>query len=334
MSTDKLGGRKTLVVEGFLEEFEKDEIKGRVDINALFGSFGVTLAPKGKGLVGRCPWHEDKEPSLSVDREKGLYHCFGCGESGDVVSLVQKFRGVGFREALEYLKAHTGLTPTNGKGTPRRMDRASAAAQASEDLRFILDEVAARYASTLLSHSEARSYLVSRGLDRAELITGFKLGYCVGDLADSLSAAQKAELTRLGVLKASGAEHFKGCIVFPLLDDAGHVVSFYGRRITAGAAPAHLYLSGPHRGLLNRQAAKVYREELVLTESIIDALSLIILRIPSAIPCYGVNGFTEEHARLLRDERVKTVAIGFDADEAGRRGASSSPSAWWVKASR
>ena len=111
MSTDKLGGRKTLVVEGFLEEFEKDEIKRRVDITALFDSFGVTLTAKGKGFVARCPWHEDREPSLSVDREKGLYHCFGCGESGDVVSLVQKFRGVGFRDALEYLKGHTGTLP-------------------------------------------------------------------------------------------------------------------------------------------------------------------------------------------------------------------------------
>ena len=82
MTSDKLAGRKTLKVAGFLEEFEKDEIKGRVDIALLFGSFGVTLIPKGKGIVARCPWHQDKEPSLSVDREKGLYHCFGRGEAG------------------------------------------------------------------------------------------------------------------------------------------------------------------------------------------------------------------------------------------------------------
>ena len=321
MSEDKLGGRKTLVVEGFLEEFEKDEIKGRVDIVSLFDSFGVTLKGKGKGFVGKCPWHEDSTPSLSVDREKGLYHCFGCGESGDVVTLVQKFKGVGFKEAVEYLRAHTGFTPANGRGTPRRMDRASAAAQASDEFRFILDEVAARYASALLSHREARAYLASRGLDRAELIMGFKLGYCAGELGDSLNGAQKAELIRLGILKASGGEHFKGCVVFPLLDDAGHVVGFYGRRVTSNSGPAHLYLPGPHRGLFNREAAKVYREELLLTESVIDALSLLAMGIPNAMPCYGVNGFTEEHARLLHDERVKTLAIGFDADEAGRRGA-------------
>jgi DNA primase catalytic core len=321
MTSDKLGGRKTLAVAGFLEEFEKDEIKGRVDIVALLDSFGVKLAPKGKGFVGRCPWHEDREPSLSVDREKGLYHCFGCGESGDVVSLVEKVRGVGFKEALEYLKAHTGFTPSNGKGSSRRMDQASAAAQVPNDLRFILDDVAARYASALLSHPEARAYLATRGLDTPQLTSEFKLGFAAGTLAVALSAAQKAELLRLGILKASGAEHFKGCIVFPLLDGGGHVAGFYGRRIKESSAPAHLYLSGPHKGLLNRACARVYREEIILTESVIDALSLIALGIPGVIPCYGVGGFTEDHARLLHEERVKTVAIAFDSDEAGRVGA-------------
>jgi len=181
--------------------------------------------------------------------------------------------------------------------------------------------VAARYASNLLSHTEARAYLASRGLDRAETIRDFKLGYCAGTLADSLGSRQKEALTALGLLKASGAEHFKDCIVVPLYDGQEHVAGFYGRRIMASSAPAHLYLPGPHRGLVNRAAARVYRDQLILTESVIDALSLVALGIPGVLPCYGVNGFTEEHAKLLHDQRVKTVAIGFDADDAGRNAA-------------
>jgi DNA primase len=323
MTSDKLGGRKTLLVSGFLEELEKDQIKGRVDIVELFSSFGVKLTAKGKGFAGRCPWHDDAEPSLSVDRDKGLYHCFGCGESGDVVSLVQKVRGVGFRDALEYLKTHTGSEPSNGRAASRRMPQPPSATQVTSELRFILDDVAARYASDLASHAEARAYLASRGLDRPQLITEFKLGYCAGKLADSLSVSQRQELQRLGLLKASGGEHFKGCVVVPFLDDQGHVAGFYGRRISANSGPAHLYLPGPHRGLLNRSAAKAYREEIILTESVIDALSLVSVGIPNVIPCYGVNGFTEEHAKLLHDERVKTVAIGFDSDEAGKTGSGS-----------
>ena len=319
MTTDKLGGRKTLKVEGFLEEFEKDEVKGRVDIVSLFASFGVALTAKGKGFIGRCPWHEDAEPSLSVDREKGLYHCFGCGESGDAFSLVEKMNGVGFRDALKYLKVHTGTIPTNGRKKASAAPPASRAPAASAELSHILDEVASRYASDLFAHPEARAYLASRGLDRPDLIETYRLGYCAGSLSGSLSAAQTEELSRLGVLKATGAEHLAKCITFPLLDEQGHVVGFYGRRIVSNSGPSHLYLPGPHRGLFNRDAAKVYREEIVLTESVIDALSLIALGIPNVVPCYGVNGFSAEHEKLLRDERVKAVAIGFDSDEAGRK---------------
>jgi DNA primase len=323
MTKDKLAGRKTLEVEGFLEEFEKDEIKSRVDIVSLFGSFGVKLTNKGKSFVGSCPWHEDREPSLSVDREKGLYHCFGCGESGDVVALVEKLKGVGFREAMRYLKAQGGKFSSRAHSatSERRMSNPSEARRSAVDAGFILDEVASRYSSSLIAHEEARAYLSSRGLDDAELITAFELGYCAGEISGALSGSQKETLIALGVLKASGAEHFAHCIVFPLFDEAGHVVSFYGRRILTNSGPAHLYLPGPHRGLFNRRAAQAFPEEIILTESIIDALSLIKLGFQDVIPCYGVNGLTTEHEKLLRENRVKRVIVGFDADEAGRRGA-------------
>src|SRR4030042_1805561 len=105
---DRLLGRKTLKVGGFLDEFEKDDVKRRVDILKLFNDFGVTLKKKGKSYLGLCPFHEDKEPSLSVDREKGLYNCFGCGESGDVFTLAEKMKRVPFKEALKFLQQDVG----------------------------------------------------------------------------------------------------------------------------------------------------------------------------------------------------------------------------------
>jgi DNA primase len=83
MGKDRLFGKKTLNVGGFLDEFEKDDIKRKVDIVRLFEHFGIRLKKKGKGYVGLCPWHNDKNPSLSVTRETGIYHCFSCHESGD-----------------------------------------------------------------------------------------------------------------------------------------------------------------------------------------------------------------------------------------------------------
>jgi DNA primase len=322
MTKDRLAGRKTLEVEGFLEEFEKDEIKSRVDIVDLFASFGVKLTNKGKSFVGCCPWHEDKEPSLSVDREKGLYHCFGCGESGDVVALVERLKGVGFKDAMRYLKAQSGkLSSQPHPGTAeRRMPNPSAARRSAVDAALLLDEVVSRYTDALMVNKEARAYLSTRGLDDGHLVTTFKIGYCAGDLSSALSGSQKETLNAIGIIKATGGEHFAHCIVVPLFDESGHVAGFYGRRILTNSGPAHLYLPGPHKGLFNRAAARAYNEELILTESVIDALSLIKLGFQNVIPCYGVNGFTTEHVKLLRDERVKTVTIGFDADEAGKRG--------------
>jgi DNA primase len=95
-------------VGGFLNEFEKDDVKRRIDIVTLFEHFGVRLTKKGKSHTGHCPWHDDNTPSLSVDKEKGLYNCFGCGESGDHFSLVMKMKGYEFKEALAYLKNFIG----------------------------------------------------------------------------------------------------------------------------------------------------------------------------------------------------------------------------------
>ena len=149
----------------------------------------------------------------------------------------------------------------------------------------------------------------------------FRVGYSDGALGEIIGENDRAELVRRGVLRRDGSEHFSRCIVVPLLDESERVVGFYGRRIEAGATPSHLYLPGPHQGLVNRAAAKVYRDGIVLTEAILDALALACIGIQNVIPCYGVNGFTEEHERLLKDERVKEVFIGFDADEAGEKGA-------------
>jgi DNA primase len=111
MKSDPLRGVKTLKVAGFFDEFEKDEVKGKVDIVSLFSHFGVVLEKKGKSHTGLCPFHDDKNPSLSVDQKKGLYNCFGCGESGDIFDLVQRMKGISFTEALTFLKSYSG----NGK---------------------------------------------------------------------------------------------------------------------------------------------------------------------------------------------------------------------------
>ena len=352
---DKLGGRKTLKVEGILEELEKDRLKASIDIVELFGSFGIELTKKGSSYMGRCPFHDDSNPSLSVDREKGLYNCFGCGESGDAFTLVQKLRGLDFKGALDYFKhpsPRTSLPPRPPRAetvhTPVESpveSPASPSVQApqpspilessnAEDAlppRTNLDDIAAYYRRSLDASLDAKNYLASRGLS-LETARRYGLGYCDNTLSDTLPSSQKSELLTWGIFRDSGPEHLSRCITVPLLDAEGAVVGFYGRRLgdddpASAQLPRHLYLKGKHRGLVNRQAAEVYADELILTESVIDALSLIELGLLNVIPCYGSGGFTEEHRAVLDSGRVKLVVIAFDADDAGRSGASKLASA-------
>ena len=108
MNGSRLKGRSPLKGSGLLDEFEKDRVKASVDIVDLIHSYGVALEHKGGSWMGLCPFHEDKNPSLSVDRNKGLFNCFGCGAGGDVFDFVMKKQGVEFKEALSILK---GLLP-------------------------------------------------------------------------------------------------------------------------------------------------------------------------------------------------------------------------------
>ena len=321
MSGDRLGGVKTLKVSGFLDEFEKDEIKKSVDIISLFTSFGVSLEQKGNSFIGNCPFHDDKTPSLSVDREKGLFNCFGCGESGDVFNFVQKIKGIDFKESLKYLKEYDGSSlPSKTKEVPAPPDPSKSHDEANRLTEVSLDRVSDFYKKSLSSSKEALEYFQNRGIG-IEILLRYSAGYSFGKLKDLVSSGQKKELKSIGIFNEKGFESFKDCVLFPLFDSAGKTTGFYGRKLAENSKLKHLYLKGPHRGLLNRKAASVYREEIILTESIIDCLSLIQLGIENTIPCYGTNGFTEEHLSLLTDERVKLVTIAFDNDDSGRSAA-------------
>ncbi len=355
VSRDRLAGRKTLKAKDFFNEMEKDQVKARIDIVSLFEYFGTHLDKKGKSYTGLCPFHDDKNPSLSVDQEKGLYNCFGCGESGDVFDLVRVVKGFSFTESLTFLKEYSGNGNnktvraveeyTNRKTKAQSLPAGSALAvtalskkkdlplpvvtkeektvetDAKTNLSGItLDIVSDHYRKTLLKHPAANSYLKARGFTDFKLYERLGLGFADGSLLAMVSEKQKEELKASGILNKKGSEHFAGCIIVPLFDEAGRVASFYGRSINNSKKIKHLYSPGNHKGLVNRKAAGVYREEIILTESVLDALSLIQIGIENVIPCYGVNGFTDELLKLLLDERVKTVVIAFDADIAGREG--------------
>ena len=327
---DRLGGKKTLKVAGILEEFEKDDIKKNIDITELFQDFGVKLqkrgSPPGKSWMGLCPWHEDKTSSLSVDREKGLYNCFGCGESGDAFDLVEKMKGCDFKDALAYLKAYKPSI-SNVSSTSLKEETKGELQTGAGSAGFNLNTISEYYHKRLYENPKAIEYLKQRGFKIPELYERFQIGFADGSLLNIIGETQRKELIEAGILNQKEEtgkvwEHFNNCLIFPIFDDNGQPVSFYGRDISEDSNPVtstgrafkHRYLKETHKGIWNRKASKVYADELILTECIIDALSLIELGFQNVQPIYGTNGFTDEHLQTLKDDRVKTVILALDND--------------------
>jgi DNA primase len=312
-----------------IPDAEIERLKKEIPIERLVTGFGVELKRQGKDLFGRCPFHDDRTPSLSVSRETNLWHCLGaCNSGGDVIAWVMKTRGVSFRHAVELLRDdHPSLAAGNGrvvrKGTTVKLEAPIAA---DADDRQTLRDVAGFYHRTLKESPEALRYLESRGLTHPEMIDRFQIGFANRKLGLTLPDKNRkggeelrGRLQRLGILRESGHEHFNGSIVIPIFDLEGNVLGMYGRKITPNlreGTPLHLYLPGPHRGVWN-EAALTCSKEIILCESLIDALTFWCAGFRNVTASYGVNGFTEDHKAAFEKHGIRHVWIAYDRDEAG-----------------
>ncbi len=294
-------------------------LKHDVSLERLVRAAGVELERHGSDLIGLCPMHPDKTPSLVVTPSKNLWHCLGaCQQGGSVIDWVMKAQGVSFRRAVEQLRAELGLASGNGNGRVR--------VEASTGDREVLAEVVAYYHETLKQSPEALAYLESRGLTSSEMIERFQLGFANRTLGYRLSSPkQRSRLQALGLIRDTGHEHFNGSIVIPIFGEHGDVLGMYGRKITPAhklrkGTPLHLYLPGPHRGLLNLEAVKVSKT-VILCEALIDALTFWCGGFRNVTASYGVEGFTPDHLAVFKRHGTQTVLIAYDRDEAGERAA-------------
>lgn len=277
---------------------------------------GSTRSPQGSptSFMMLCPFHDDKNPSLSLSLkgDRWLWNCFGCHESGSAVHFVMK------KENLSFQEAYRKFCPPNDNG------HCVAAINPLELLRTVVEF----YHKTFFEDKRGVEYLKSRGIHSEETFRSFKVGFVNGSLKKILSPKSEAfkTLKDIGILNEVGNEVFYNSVVVPLFDEDQNPVGLYGRNVfgqqpaTKASAGRHLYLKGPHKGLMNREGAKD-TDKVILTESVIDALSLYELGIRNVIPCYGAGGFTEHHAKHLMKENTKEVEISFDSDGAGIRGA-------------
>jgi len=305
-------------------------IKQTTDLAALVRSRGVELKKHGsKDLIGRCPFHQDEGPSFVVSPAKGLFHCMGCGAAGNAIQFVERFDGVSFRHAFELLSGGLGFAaPVDQPTTKATAPRLPAPVAFDADDAALLAQITDYYHERLWKNPQALAYLKKRGLDDEAMLQRFKVGFADRSLGLTLPHKNRKEgaeirtrLTKLGVYRESGHEHFNGCIVVPIFDAQGRVTELYGRRLDDGgkAGIKHLYLPGPHAGIFNAEALE--HPEVILCEAIFDALTFLAAGMENVTCIYGAEGFTEELFTGLKHPKVSRVKLAYDADEAGERAA-------------
>jgi DNA primase catalytic core len=311
-----------------IADSEIERLKTEVSLVRLVEASGVKLEKRGGDRVGCCPFHEDDTPSLVVTVAKNLWHCFGCECGGDPIEWVMKREGVSFRHAVELLRADydpDAQAAVAVRSTVPKLETFDAAEDAA-----LLERVTGYYTRSLCANPDALDYLAKRGLAHPELIDAFGLGFADRTLGYRLPAANRkagaeirSQLQRLGVLRESGHEHMRGSLVVPIRDASGAVVDLYGRKIRDNlrkGTPDHLYLPGPHKGVLNLPAFAA-SEEMILAEAPLDALTFWCAGYRNVTCAWGASGLTDEIVAALVEHGVKRVLIAYDRDAAGDKGA-------------
>lgn len=304
-----------------------DEVKSKVDIVSIIGE-RVQLGKAGRNYKALCPFHSEKTPSFMVSPELQIFKCFGCGESGDVFSFLEKFEGMDFPEALKYLADRVGV-----KLLPREGGRASE----KERLIEINREALRFYQYLLLSHptgKKALDYLINeRGL-KPETIKEFQIGFSPDNpfaLKKYLVEKKKFalnEIDRAGVAVVRGRDiidRFRGRIVFPLFDHRGNAVGFSGRVLPGAPDNLAKYVNTPetavyHKsGLLyglniTRQAIKK-KGTAIVVEGQIDMISSWQIGIKNVVAIIG-SALTDDQVRLI-SRFAQRLILALDADLAG-----------------
>ena len=309
---------------------EVERLKAEVSLVRLVEASGVELKKHGKDFHGRCPFHDDRTPSLVISPDKNLWHCLGaCQTGGSVIDWVMRVEGISFRHAVELLREQPSSLAASPSSEPPKygtVRKLAADDFSGADEQKLLERVVAFYHQRLKEVPAALDYLKARGLVHVELINAFRLGVADRTLSYRLPQKNRAagaelrgQLQKLGVLRESGHEHLNGSLVIPIFDASGQLVQMYGRKLTPNlraGTPDHLYLPRPHAGVFNAPGI-AGAKEVILCEALIDALTFWCAGYRNVTSSFGINGFTDELLAHLKAGKVQRVLIAYDRDAAG-----------------
>ena len=310
---------------GFIPQDKIDEIKSVADIVSVIGDY-VELKRAGSNYVGLCPFHNEKTPSFSVSPSKGIFHCFGCGVGGDVISFIMQKEGLSYPEAIKFLADKLGiLVETNEVNKEKYEHR--------KKLFEINNEAKLFYYKNLLINDIPKEYIKKRNLNN-NLINKFIIGYA--DVKNSLyrhllqKGYQKDDIIEVGLInqdeKGNVYDKFRNRLMFPIIDIRGNVIGFGGRALADSRAK---YMNSP-QSLAYDKSKNVYGVsnlknstkvgKIILVEGYMDVISLTNYGFDYAIASLGTS-LTHDQAKLIK-RYCKNIYICYDGDSAGQNATS------------
>lgn len=305
-----------------------NEIRNRLTPSDVVGK-KVKLIHKGGGeFLGICCFHNEKTPSFTVSNPKGFYHCFGCGNHGDIVRFVMKSEGYNFIEAVKLLANEAGLK------LPEQSEAAREKYKTITTLYDVMEAACKWYEQQLLSpqNSQAREYISNRGLHK-ETVKTFRLGFASKNKSDLRNAMLKQNFTQKQLVDAGliiqnenkeSYDRFRNRIIFPICDGNGQVIAFGGRIIGEGQPK---YLNSPetelfHKGAIlyafhNARESAYKNQSIIAVEGYVDVISLYQAGIKNVVAPLG-TAITDNHIKMMW-KVAKEPIICLDGDEAGIR---------------
>ncbi|QBR91604.1 DNA primase [Nocardioides euryhalodurans] len=327
---------------GRIRDEDIAEVREKARIDEIVMSY-VTLRNAGGGsLKGLCPFHDEKSPSFHVTPSRGFYHCFGCGEGGDVITFLMKLDGLGFTEAVERLAEKYGVQLRREDGDGPREDRP----RGPQRSRLVeANRVAQEFYADQLRSPEAqhaRQFLTERGFD-AESAERFGNGFAPRDGEALLKVLrqkgfrdEESVAAGLVAIGRSAYDRFRGRLLWPIRDASGDTIGFGARRIFDDDKIEAKYLNTPETTLYKKShvlyGLDLARREMgrtsqaVVVEGYTDVMACHLAGVGTAVATCG-TAFGDDHARVLRrflhdhEEFRGEVIFTFDGDAAGQKAA-------------
>jgi DNA primase len=309
-----------------IKDASVDEVKAAADMVAVV-SARTQLRKAGARYLGRCPFHEERTPSFSVNATDKLYYCFGCGAKGDLITFVRETEQLDFAGAVEWLADRFNVQLEYEETSPQQ----DARRRRRERLLELLDAAASfyeRYLWDSQAGSLARDYLAGRGLGQ-EVCREYRLGLALGGTTLGRKARERGftrdELLAAGLVNRRGNDYFSGRLLFPLTDARGRVLGFQARKLREDDPLRAKYVNSPEGELfrkgdllygLDRARAPIAKQErAVVVEGNTDVLALSQAGIEPVVASMG-TALTERQLKEL--SRLTTrVWLCFDGDAAG-----------------